>query len=105
LIDVNPYTLQHERFENIFAFGDAIRGNITRSMTSSMAQCPVVKNNVLRFMDGKEVNGVYDGYSYFPLLMSHSHATSFSHLHDYEAHANNHWQPGYGALGNRYFHW
>jgi len=56
-------------------------------------------------MDGKEVNGVYDGYSYFPLLMSHSHATSFSHLHDFEAHANNHWQPGYGAIGNRYFHW
>ena len=31
LIDVNPYTLQHERYENVFAFGDAIRGNITRS--------------------------------------------------------------------------
>jgi len=105
LIDVNPFTLQHERYENVFAFGDAIRGNITRSQTSSMTQCPVVKNNVLRFMDGKEVNGVYDGYSYFSLLMSHSHATSFSHLHDYEAHANNHWQPGYGVLGNRYFHW
>jgi NADPH-dependent 2,4-dienoyl-CoA reductase/sulfur reductase-like enzyme len=24
LIDVNPYTLQHKRFENVFAFGDAI---------------------------------------------------------------------------------
>jgi len=105
LIDVNPHTLQHERFENIFAFGDAIRGNITRSMTAAMAQCPVIKNNVLRFMDGKECNGIYDGYSYFPLLMSHSHATSFAHLHDFEAASTNHWQPGYGILGNRYFHW
>ena len=56
-------------------------------------------------MDGKECNGVYDGYSYFPLLMGYSHATSFSHYHDYEAHPNNHWQPGYGLLGNRYYHW
>jgi len=35
LIDVNPYTLQHDRFENIFAFGDAIRGNITRTQTTA----------------------------------------------------------------------
>lgn len=35
LIDVNPYTLQHERFENIFAFGDAIRGNITRTQSTA----------------------------------------------------------------------
>lgn len=34
-IDVNPYTLQHERFENIFAFGDAIKGNITRNQTAA----------------------------------------------------------------------
>jgi len=37
LIDVNPYTLQHERFDNIFAFGDAIRGNTTRTQTAASA--------------------------------------------------------------------
>ena len=37
LIDVNPYTLQHERFENVFAFGDAIRGNLTRTQTTAQA--------------------------------------------------------------------
>jgi sulfide:quinone oxidoreductase len=26
MVDVNPFTLQHERFENIFAFGDCIKG-------------------------------------------------------------------------------
>ena len=31
LIDVNPYTLQHKRFENIFAFGDCIAGETTRT--------------------------------------------------------------------------
>lgn len=34
-IDVNPYTLQHERFENIFAFGDAIKGNTTRTQEAA----------------------------------------------------------------------
>jgi sulfide:quinone oxidoreductase len=31
IVDVNPYTLQHKRFENIFAFGDCIGVNTTRT--------------------------------------------------------------------------
>jgi len=31
LVDVNPYTLQHKRYENIFAFGDCIGINTTRT--------------------------------------------------------------------------
>jgi sulfide:quinone oxidoreductase len=31
VVDVNPYTLQHKRFENIFAFGDCIGVNTTRT--------------------------------------------------------------------------
>lgn len=37
LIDVNPYTLQHSRFENIFAFGDAIAGETTRTQHAAYA--------------------------------------------------------------------
>lgn len=37
LIDVNPYTLQHSRFENIFAFGDAIAGATTRTQHAAYA--------------------------------------------------------------------
>jgi NADPH-dependent 2,4-dienoyl-CoA reductase/sulfur reductase-like enzyme len=31
VVDVNPYTLQHKRFENIFALGDCIGVNTTRT--------------------------------------------------------------------------
>ena len=31
MVDVNPYTLQHSRFENIFALGDCIKGETTRT--------------------------------------------------------------------------
>jgi len=102
LIDVNPYTLQHERFENVFAFGDAIRGNITRTQNTAQAQNPVVKHNLKQFMAGKECNAIYDGYSYYPLYLSPSHATPMSHLHDFEPAPKNHWAPGYGLFGKYY---
>jgi len=54
-------------------------------------------------MEGKELNAVYNGYSCFPFYMSHSHASVFSHLWDYEPTANNHWISGYGLFGNAYF--
>jgi hypothetical protein len=105
LIDVNQYTLQHERFENIFAWGDAIKGNTTRTNVAAKAQNPVIKNNVMRFMDGKELDGIYNGYSYFPLYMSHSHATGFSHTWDYQPASNNHAFPQYGLFAKGYFHY
>ena len=103
MVDVNPYTLQHDRFENIFAFGDCIKGNITRTQVAAHSQCPVVKHNVKRFMEGKDLNGIYDGYTYMPFYMSHSHATCFQHLWDYEAAPKNHWVPSYGLFARRYF--
>ena len=103
LIDVNPYTLQHSRFENIFAFGDAIAGNTTRTQHAAMAQCPVIKNNVMKFMEDKELNGVYDGYSYMPFYLSHSNASNFQHTWDYEPTTNNHWVPNYGLFSAAYF--
>ena len=50
LIDVNPYTLQHKRFENIFAFGDCIDINTTRTNAAAIAQNPVVKHNLKNYM-------------------------------------------------------
>lgn len=77
MIDVNRYTLQHNKFENIFAFGDAIAGETTRTQHAAVAQNPVVKHNLLNFMNGKELNGIYDGYTYMPFYLSHSSANCF----------------------------
>ena len=51
-VDVNRYTLQHNTHENIFAFGDCISGETTRTQTAAMRQTPIVKNNLLKFMQG-----------------------------------------------------
>lgn len=47
MIDVNRYTLQHRKYENVFAFGDAISGDTTRTMYGAQAQNPIVKHNLL----------------------------------------------------------
>ena len=52
MVDVNPYPLQHERFDNIFAFGDFIKGETTRTQHAAHAQTPIVKNNLKKFLAG-----------------------------------------------------
>ena len=92
-IDVNKYTLQHKTYDNIFAFGDAVGFDTTRTHSAAMAQNPIVKNNMLRYLQGKEINGIYDGYTFMPFLLGHSYASNFQHLHDFEPAPMNHWVP------------
>jgi len=103
LVDVNPYTLQHSRYENIFAFGDCIKGETTRTQNAAHAQCPIVKHNVKQFLEGQECNAIYDGYTYMPFYLSHSNATNFEHLWNYEPATWNHWVPSYGQFSSFYF--
>ena len=37
LIDVNKYTLQHKKYENVFAFGDAVGFDTTRTHVGAQA--------------------------------------------------------------------
>ena len=102
MVDVNKYTLQHNKYENIFAFGDCIAGDLTRTMSSIITQAPVVKNNVLRLLQGQEPNGVWDGYSEQVLHLGTRSATVFSHTHDFEPTTWNHWAPHTGPLSALY---
>lgn len=103
LVDVNRYTLQHNKHENIFAFGDCISGDTTRTHVAAMAQNPIVKNNVLNYVHGKDCNAIYDGYTFMPFYVGHSYASNFQHLHDFEPAPMNHWVPQYGVFARAYF--
>lgn len=105
MVDVCPYTLQHKRFGNIFAFGDCIDGEITRTQHAAHAQTPIVKYNVQAYLEGKELSAVYDGYTYMPFMLSHSNMTCFQHLWDYEPAAFNHWVPNFGQFSQQYFYY
>jgi len=103
MMDVDKYTLQHKKFENVFSFGDAVGFETTRTHTAAIAQNPIIKNNLLRFLQDKECNAVYDGYSYQSLWLGHSYATNFSHMHDFEPATFNHTAPHYGIFSRLYF--
>lgn len=105
LIDVNKYTLQHNTYDNVFAFGDAVGFETTRTQGAAAAQNPIVKNNVLQFLQGKEINAVYDGYTFMPFFLGNRYASSFQHLHNYEAAPKNHMVPNHGIFSRVYFDW
>ncbi|QGS32540.1 NAD(P)/FAD-dependent oxidoreductase [Cupriavidus metallidurans] len=68
-IDVDPATLRHTRFGNIFGLGDA--GNTTNAKTAAAArkQAPVVAHNVLAERGSARGEARYDGYGSCPLTV------------------------------------
>jgi len=104
-VDVNRYTLQHNKFENIFAIGDCISGQTTRTYTGAIRQNPVVKHNVLSYLEGTDCNAIYDGYQYMPFWMGTTYGAGFSHLHDFEPAPTNDSVPHYGIFSNLYFNY
>ncbi|WP_321943655.1 TIGR01244 family sulfur transferase [Paraburkholderia tropica] len=68
-VDVDVGTLQHKRYANVFALGDA--GNSPNSKTAAAArkQAPVVAVNVVALLDGQPLPARYDGYGSCPLTV------------------------------------
>jgi sulfide:quinone oxidoreductase len=68
-VDVDPGTLRHKAFPNIFALGDV--GNMSNAKTAAAArkQAPVVAHNVLVTRGEIKAEAIYDGYGSCPLTV------------------------------------
>ena len=68
-VEVDPASLQHKRFPNVFAIGDA--GGMPNAKTAAAVrkQAPVVAANLLAVLDGAEPDAVYEGYGSCPLTI------------------------------------
>jgi sulfide:quinone oxidoreductase len=68
-VDVDPGTLRHKTFSNVFALGDV--GNTTNAKTAAAArkQAPVVAHNVLVTRGDIKTEAKYDGYGSCPLTV------------------------------------
>jgi sulfide:quinone oxidoreductase len=68
-IDIDPATMRHKRFENIYALGDA--GNTPNAKTAAAArvQAPVVAHNVLAGLGRLQGEAHYNGYGSCPLTV------------------------------------
>jgi sulfide:quinone oxidoreductase len=45
-LDVDPFTLQHKTYDNIFGLGDVINAPTTKSFYGGLSQVAVLRNNV-----------------------------------------------------------
>lgn len=71
-VEVDKHTLQHTRFPDVYALGDA--GSTPNSKTGAAVrkQAPVVAENVVATLRGAEPTASYDGYASCPLTTSRS---------------------------------
>ena len=67
-IDVEKHTLQHTKYKNIFACGDAANLPVSRTGAAIRKQAPVVVSNLLAIMNGKSMTASYSGYSSCPII-------------------------------------
>lgn len=61
LLDVDPYTLQHKKYDNIFGLGDVVNVPTTKTFYAGLNQLHVVRHNLERRINGLEPNAKYDG--------------------------------------------
>lgn len=69
-VEVDKHTMQHVRYPNIFALGDA--GSTPNSKTGAAIrkQAPVVVENLDSFFNGRPLTAAYDGYASCPIVTS-----------------------------------
>jgi sulfide:quinone oxidoreductase len=66
-VEVNMNTLQHSRYDNIFALGDYTNAPCSKTGAAIRKQAPVVVQNVLAVLAKKPMAGDYTGYSACPI--------------------------------------
>ncbi|MFU7528519.1 NAD(P)/FAD-dependent oxidoreductase [Qipengyuania sp. ASV99] len=67
--DVDPHTLQHVRYPNVFGLGDAGSMPNAKTMAAARKQAPVVAVNLLQQLAGHGPRAGYDGYGSCPLTV------------------------------------
>jgi sulfide:quinone oxidoreductase len=68
-IEVDGETMQHVRYGNVYALGDAGSTPNAKTAAAVRKQAPVVAENVIRTLDGKPPHAVYNGYGSCPLTV------------------------------------
>lgn len=64
----DKYTLRHPKYGNVFSIGDGSALPTSRTGAAVRKQAPVLVENLLAVMDGKEPEAKYSGYASCPLI-------------------------------------
>ena len=71
-IDVEKHTLQHNKYKNIFACGDAANLPVSRTGAAIRKQAPVLVDNLLATMKNEPIHAFYNGYSSCPIITGYN---------------------------------
>lgn len=71
-IDVEKHTLQHNKFKNIFACGDAANLPVSRTGAAIRKQAPVLVSNLLATIKNEPIAAFYNGYSSCPIITGYN---------------------------------
>lgn len=66
---VQPDTLRHVKYENIFGVGDVINAPNAKTAAAVRKQVPVVADNLMAMIAGKSLVASYNGYGACPLTV------------------------------------
>ncbi|MEQ1732564.1 MAG: FAD/NAD(P)-binding oxidoreductase [Bacteroidia bacterium] len=66
-VEINKHTMQHSRFDNVFALGDCTNAPCSKTGAAIRKQAPVVVTNVLALLAKQPIVAQYDGYSACPI--------------------------------------
>jgi sulfide:quinone oxidoreductase len=69
-VEVDPQTLRHPRFPNVWALGDAAATSNSKSGGALRKQTLVLAKNLAAVLAGEELPALYDGYSVAPFTVS-----------------------------------
>ncbi len=68
-LDVDQFTLRHNKFENVWGLGDVLNTPNAKTMAAVRKQVPVVAQNICDALSGKQIAKGYDGYGSCPLTV------------------------------------
>ncbi|MFZ1742553.1 MAG: TIGR01244 family sulfur transferase [Pontixanthobacter sp.] len=68
-VDVDQFTMQHNKYPNVFGLGDAGSMPNAKTMAAARKQAPIVAVNALAVLAGKPTVSDYDGYGSCPLTV------------------------------------
>jgi sulfide:quinone oxidoreductase len=68
-VDVDPATLRHKTFANVFGLGDVTNTPNAKTAAAARKQAPVVAHNLLTTLGGHKGQAAYDGYGSCPLTV------------------------------------
>lgn len=70
-VDVNKYTLQHIRYNNIFALGDVTNTPNAKTGAAVRKQVPVLVSNLVALIEHRSMTEKYSGYGSCPLTVGY----------------------------------